>query len=45
MRDIMHLLYYEPDNLDGARKALAIEALSPGWRGSFEDRLKAAEAS
>lgn len=36
----MRLLYFDPDNLDGARKALQIEALSPGWRGSFEDRIK-----
>jgi MOSC domain-containing protein YiiM len=39
VRDIMHLLYFEPDNVAGARKALEIEALSPGWRGSFEERV------
>ena len=40
--DMMRLLYYEPDNLGDARRALRIEALSPGWRGSFEDRLRKA---
>lgn len=39
VREIMHLLYFDPDNLDDARKALDIEALSPGWRQSFEDRI------
>ncbi len=40
--DMMRLLYFEPDNLDDARRALRIEAMSPGWRGSFEDRLRKA---
>ena len=40
--DMMRLLYYEPDNLEDARRALGIEAMSPGWRGSFEDRLRKA---
>ncbi|NKB22658.1 MAG: MOSC domain-containing protein [Alphaproteobacteria bacterium] len=39
VRDMMHLLYFEPDNIAGAKKALEIEALSPGWRGSFEERV------
>lgn len=39
VRDMTHLLYFEPDNVDGAKKALEIEALSPGWRGSFEERV------
>jgi hypothetical protein len=34
-----HLLYFDPENLEGARKALRISALSPGWRQSFEARL------
>ena len=38
--EIMHLLYFDPDNIDNAKKALDIEALSPGWRQSFEDRIK-----
>ena len=40
VREIMHLLYFDPDNLDDAKKALAIAALSPGWRQSFEDRIE-----
>ena len=39
VREVSRLLYFDPDNLDGARKALRIQALSPGWRGSFEERL------
>lgn len=39
VRDMMHLLYFEPDNVEGAQKALAIDAMSPGWRGSFEERV------
>ena len=39
VREICHLLYFDPKNLDGARKALRIRALSPGWRQSFEERL------
>jgi MOSC domain-containing protein YiiM len=36
--DIHHLLYFDPDPKLAAR-ALKIEALSPGWRGSFEAML------
>lgn len=39
VRDMMHLLYFEPDNIKGAKKALEIKELSPGWRGSFEERV------
>ena len=39
VREMCHLLYFDPENLEGARKALRIPALSPGWRQSFEDRL------
>jgi len=39
VREICHLLYFDPENLQGARKALRIRALSPGWRQSFEERL------
>ena len=38
VRDINHLLYFEPDPYL-AERALQIEALSPGWRGSFEEML------
>ncbi len=36
---ISNLLYFDTGNLGDTRKALRIEALSPGWKGSFEDRL------
>ncbi|MFQ6031068.1 MAG: MOSC domain-containing protein [Dehalococcoidia bacterium] len=36
VREIYHLLYYEKEKLEGAQKALRIAALSPGWRGAFE---------
>jgi MOSC domain-containing protein YiiM len=39
VREMCHLLYFDPENLEGARKALHIRALSPGWRQSFEERL------
>src|SRR5829696_5852814 len=39
VREMCHLLYFDPKNLEGARKALRIRALSPGWRQSFEARL------
>lgn len=45
VREICHLLYFDPKNLDGARKALCIRALSPGWRQSFEERLAKTGAS
>jgi len=39
VQDVCHLLYFDQKNLEGAKKALRIQALSPGWRGSFEERL------
>jgi MOSC domain-containing protein YiiM len=45
VRDMCRLLYFEPENLEGARKALGIRALSPGWRQSFEERLAKTGAS
>ena len=41
--EVHNLLYFDLGNLTDARRALRIEALSPGWRGSFEDRLVKAE--
>lgn len=38
VREINHLLYFDQENLEGAKKALRIRALSPGWRGSFKER-------
>jgi MOSC domain-containing protein YiiM len=43
--EICGLLYFDPENLEGARKALRIRALSPGWRRSFEERLAKTGAS
>ena len=45
VREICRLLYFDPENLGGARKALRIGALSPGWRQSFEERLAKTGAS
>ena len=37
VRDVYHLLYFDKENVEGAKKALCVKALSPGWRGSFEE--------
>ena len=42
--EMNRLLYFDKDNMDGARKVLTIKALSPGWRNSFEDRLTKAKS-
>ena len=42
MREVSRLLFFEKENLEGARRALRVRALSPGWRGSLEERLVAA---
>ncbi len=39
VREMNHLLYFGQKNLEGAKKALRIQALPPGWRESFEERL------
>ena len=39
VRQISNLLYFDTENFDDTRRALRIEALSPGWKGSFEERL------
>ncbi len=39
VREVCHLVYFDQKNLEAAKKALRIQALSPGWRGSFEERL------
>ncbi len=39
VREMSHLLFFDAENLEGAERALRIRALSPGWRGSFEERL------
>lgn len=37
--EVNNLMYYDKDNLEDARRSLGIEALSPGWRTTFERRL------
>lgn len=44
VRDVAYLLYFDRKNMVGAHRALAVDALSPGWRGSFEERLSRAGA-
>ena len=43
VRRVNDLLFFEKDDLEGARTALSIPALSHGWKGSFEERLAKAE--
>lgn len=43
VRRMSSLLYFEKDDLEGARTALRIAAMSPGWRQSFEQRLAKAQ--
>jgi MOSC domain-containing protein YiiM len=42
VREMSRLLFFEPENLEGAKRALRVTALSPGWRDSFEERLSKA---
>jgi len=42
VREMFHLLYFERNKVEGARRALRIPALSPGWRGSFAKIVDAA---
>jgi MOSC domain-containing protein YiiM len=44
-REVSRLMYLDREDLDGARRAAAVEALAAGWRRSFEERLAAAEAA
>ncbi len=37
VREMFHSLYFAKQKLEGARKALRIPAMSPGWRSSFEE--------
>jgi MOSC domain-containing protein YiiM len=39
VRDICHLYYFDPDNVEDCKRAVRIKALSPGWREAFVDRL------
>jgi MOSC domain-containing protein YiiM len=37
VQEMFHLLYFAKEKVEGAKKALCIPALSPGWRGAFEE--------
>ena len=39
VREVSNLLFFDKENLDATQKALSIQALSHGWKGSFEERL------
>ena len=39
VREVSDLLFFDKENFDATRKALSIQALSHGWKGSFEERL------
>ena len=39
VRKVCHLYYFDKENLEDTKRAVRIEALSPGWREGFEDRL------
>ena len=40
---VNELLYFDLGNIDDTRRVLRIPALSPGWRGSFEERIAKAD--
>jgi len=42
IRAICHLYYFERENVEDARRAVRIAALSPGWREGFVQRLERA---
>lgn len=45
VREMSRLLFFDPTNLEGARRALRVRALSPRWRDSFRERLAKVSAS
>jgi YiiM-like, 3-alpha helix domain len=44
VRKMSHLLFFDPENLEGARGALRVGSFAPGWRGSCEEGLVKAGA-
>jgi MOSC domain-containing protein YiiM len=40
IREVTRLMYFEREDLDGARRAVEVDALAPGWRRSFLERLQ-----
>lgn len=45
VQEINHLLYFDKKNIQMAHKALKIPALSPGWKGSFQDMVEKQDAA
>jgi MOSC domain-containing protein YiiM len=45
VKEVLHLLYFDNKNIIQAQRALRIPALSPGWRGSFEEIVAQEPAS
>ena len=43
--EVNKLMYFDKDDLEGFKKSLGVEALSPGWRTTFEGRLAKAQLS
>ena len=43
--EVNKLMYFDKDDLEGFKKSLGVEALSPGWRTTFEGRLAKAKLS
>lgn len=41
--EINHLLYFDKTNIEQAKRALQIEGMAPGWRGSFEEIVEKAQ--
>jgi len=42
---VNRLMYYDKDNLEETKRAIQVEALSPGWKTTFEGRLAKAKTS
>lgn len=45
VRQICELLFHDRANVEDVDRALKIEALSPGWRQSFAERIRKADAN
>ena len=45
VEEMNRLLYFDRKNVEDVKRALRIDSLSPGWRGSFEERLEKAGIS
>ncbi len=45
VREVSRLMYLDKSDLEGARRAAAVEALTPAWRQSFEERVNGADAT